>query len=450
MISLPRSLQGRVLALVLSLVAVVWFGTSTLTWFDAHRELDELLDAHLAQAAALLVVQQSHEGAEEEQDPDSPTLHRYAPTVVFQVFHEGRLTLRSASAPDSPMLNLGANNDEGFGTVSIAGSAWRVFATRAGDRDLQVFVGEQMGARSSILWAVMRSTLWPTLLALPLLSLAIWWAVRQGVDPLTRLERQLAERHPEALTPVSVEGTPTEMEPMLIALNGLFSRIDTLIESERRFTADAAHELRTPIAAIRTQAQVAMGESDDVKRKHALQSTLAGCDRAARLVEQLLTLSQLDAGVAPSLVRIELNAVVREAIAELVPFALGKRQLIEFDDTENCTVRGDVTLISVLVRNLVDNAIRYSPPGGRVRVALTRTPSDVHLEVQDSGPGLSPADMARVGERFFRVVGSGQSGSGLGWSIIRRIVTAHRAVLQIGRSPELGGLMVDVTWDLRS
>jgi len=296
----------------------------------------------------------------------------------------------------------------------------------------------------------MRSTLWPTLLALPLLSLAIWWAVRRGAEPLTRLERQLAERHPGALTPVSVEGVPTEMVPMLIALNGLFERIETLIESERRFTADAAHELRTPIAAIRTQAQVATGESDDSKRRHALQATLAGCDRAARLVEQLLTLSQLDAGTAPLLVPVNLNAVIRDVVADLVPIALGKRQLIEFEDTGICSIQGDATLMAVLARNLVDNAIRYTPPGGRVRVALSGTPPHVRLEVQDSGPGMSPADMARVGERFFRIVGSEQSGSGLGWSIVRRIVAAHRAVLQIGRSPELGGLNVSVQWDRQS
>ncbi|MFZ2389626.1 MAG: histidine kinase dimerization/phospho-acceptor domain-containing protein, partial [Polaromonas sp.] len=299
MIRLPRSLQGRLLVLVLSVVVVVWLATAVLTWFDVRSELDELLDGHLAQGAALLVAQQAQEIDEGEPGIDAPTLHRYAPKVAFQVFHEGRLALRSANAPVTPMVEAEKRFKTGFKTVQIDGTAWRVFAARGAERDVQVYVGEQVSSRASILWAVLRSTLWPMAVALPLLALALWWAVYRGVAPLHRLGRALAGRQPQALYPVALDGAPSEMRPMVNSLNGLFERISALLESERRFTADAAHELRTPIAAIRAQAQVALGEADDFRRRHALQSTLEGCDRATRLVEQLLTLSRLEAVDAP-------------------------------------------------------------------------------------------------------------------------------------------------------
>ncbi|CAN5235399.1 ATP-binding protein [soil metagenome] len=443
---LPRSLQGRLLTLVLGLVVFVWMLTAVATWFDARHELDELLDSHLAQAAALLVAQQSHEAAEMEQEIDTPTLHRYAPKVAFQVFHEGRLVLRSANAPALPMVANDGHPPSGFHTVRFDGSEWRVFATVGAAGDVQVFVGEQSTSRTSILWAVLRSTLWPLLLALPLLALTVWWAVRLGVGPLRQLGRVLAERDPHALAQVAVPGAPTEMAPMLDALNALFVRIGALMESERRFTADAAHELRTPIAAIRAQAQVALGESDDAQRRHALQATLEGCDRATRLVAQLLTLSRLEAGAEGTATEVELAGLVRGVVAQEAPQGLRKGQTIALDAAAACRVSGEATLLAVLVRNLVDNALRYSPPNATVRITVTSGSQEVRLRIEDSGQGLSDADMARLGERFFRVLGNGEGGSGLGWSIIRRIAAVHRATLSVSRSGSLGGLCVDVVW----
>jgi two-component system sensor histidine kinase QseC len=284
------------------------------------------------------------------------------------------------------------------------------------------------------------------LVALPLLALAAWWAVYRGVAPLRRLGRALAERQPHALHPVILDGAPSEMAPMLDALNGLLERIAELMESERRFTADAAHELRTPIAAIRAQAQVALGEADDALRRYALEATITGCDRAARLVEQLLTLSRLETGAGPAVILLDLSALVRRVVAEVAPQAIQKQQTIEVDAAEPGWVQGDGTLLAVLVRNLVDNAIRYSPPNALVKVAVSRQQAHVRLKVEDSGPGMTEQDLKRVGERFFRVIGSGQGGSGLGWSIVRRIAAVHRAEVRVGRSIVLGGLAVEIDW----
>ena len=444
--TLPRSLQGRLLVLVLGLVVGVWLASAAMTWVDVRHELDELLDSHLAQAAALLVAQQARDLEDDDRHLDAPTLHRYAPKVAFQVFHEGRLALRSANAPPRPMVDSAERMRGGFTTVQIDGQAWRVFTTHGAERDVQVYVGEQLSSRASILWAVLRSSLWPMLVALPLLALAIGWAVLRGTAPLRSLGRMLAERQPHALHPVVLDDAPSEMTPMLSALNGLFDRIGSLMESERRFTADAAHELRTPIAAIRAQAQVALGASDDAQRSHALRATLAGCDRVARLVDQLLTLARLEAGADATLALVDLSAVVRRVVADAAPQAWRRQQTVEVDAVEPCPVRGNEALLTVLVRNLVDNACRYSPDGAQAKVTVARQGAQVQLKVEDSGPGLAEQDMKRLGERFFRVLGSGQEGSGLGWSIVRRIAAAHQASVHVGRSRALGGLSIELEW----
>ncbi len=441
-----RSLQGQLLAWVLGLVVLVWLLTAAVTWFDARHELDELLDSHLAQAAALLVAQQTYGLGEDDREVDSPTLHRYAPKAAFQVFHEGRLAVRSANAPTAPMFGSADGNQSGFRTVSFSGSTWRVFGVTGAERDVQVFVGEQATSRDEILMAVLRSTMWPMMVALPVLALVVWWAVRRGILPLRRLSRVLGERSPQELRPVEVDGAPAEMVPALDALNGLLHRIGTLVESERRFTADAAHELRTPIAAIRAQAQVALGEADDGQRRHALQATLSGCDRATRLIDQLLTLARLETSAFTTLAEVDLGELVRRVIADLAPNAIDKHQEIALDATDGCVVKGDATLLAVLVRNLVDNAIRYSPAHATVKLTFTKTSGRVLLHVDDSGPGLHENDLNRIGERFFRVVGSGEDGSGLGWSIVRRIAAAHHAEVRLGRSRLLGGLAVEVEW----
>lgn len=443
MIKPSHSLQGRLLVLVLGVVVAVWIATAVMTWFDARHELDELLDSHLTQAAALLVVQQVRE-IEDKHGIDAPTLHRYAPKVAFQVFHEARLVLRSANAPMVPMIRSGRNFKTGFATVPIDGTAWRVFAAYGAESDVQVFVGETIPARTAILWAVLRSTLWPMALALPLLTLAAWWAVYSGVAPLRRLGRTLARRQPQELHPIAHDGISAEMMPMVDALNNLFERIGNLLESERRFTADAAHELRTPIAAIRAQAQVAMGEADYTQRQHALQSTLDGCDRATRLVEQLLTLSRLEAVEGPTMAIIDLTALTQRVAAEIAPKAIGKNQKLEFEGSEHCGIRGDETLMTILVRNLVDNAVRYSPPSAHIKVTVRKKPGRVLLNVEDNGPGLNEDERRRLGERFFRVPGNDESGSGLGWSIVRRIAAVHKLDVQVASSTEVGGLAIRV------
>ena len=446
----PRSLQARLLGLLLALLCVVWLVTALMTWIDARHELDELLDSHLAQAAALLVVQQTR--AEDDDVADVPMLHKYAPKVAFQVFHEGQLVMRSPNVDPKPLATINA----GFSTVQRDdGSTWRVFATRGAADDVQVYVAEQDDSRSAILQAMLRSVLLPPLFALPLLALLIWWAVRRELKPLSQLSRQLKDRdgrQAQALAPLPLDQLPMDIHPVVEALNGLFQRLDQMLSAEQRFTADAAHELRTPIAAIRAQAQVAQGAgSNHAQREQALQATLAGCDRASRLVDQLLTLARLEAdpggAAAADPVRlVDLRSVAQRTAAELAPTALARQQDLALDAASTALVPGPEVLIGVLLRNLLDNALRYSPPGAQVTMRIDTQAGHTALSVEDSGAGLSEPEMARLGERFYRVTGQTLPGSGLGWSIVRRIAQATGAQLQLGGSERLGGLAVTVRW----
>jgi two-component system sensor histidine kinase QseC len=445
MILAPRlqSLQARLLAPLLGLLTAVWLGTLLLTWFDVGHELDELLDGHLAQAAALLVIQQAADKHPESID-DTPVLHKYAPRVMFQVFHEGQLVLRSANAGTTPLSAHGL----GFSTERLGdGKQWRIFTALGAENDVQVFVGEMLESRDSILLAVLQGVLAPLALALPLLTLLGWWVVRRGLAPLRKLSLLLGQRQPQALEPLSVELLPTEMKPMVQALNDLLERVGVMLAFERRFTADAAHELRTPIAGIRAQAQVALGAGNDsAQREHALRSTLAGCDRATRLVEQLLTLARLEAAPAAALSAVDLSQAARRVGADLAGAALTRHQTIELIADVGCVVTGDEILIGVLLRNLIDNAMRYSPDGAHIQVLVQAHAQQVMLCVEDSGPGMTESELARLGERFFRVLGNAQPGSGLGWSIVKRIAHVYGATLRVGRSTALGGLAVTVLW----
>jgi two-component system sensor histidine kinase QseC len=268
---------------------------------------------------------------------------------------------------------------------------------------------------------------------------------------LQRLRQALLKRDTQTLKPVSLPDTPQEVQPMLDALNDLLQRLAQRMETERRFTADAAHELRTPIAAIRAQAQVALtSASNDQVRQHALQDTLLGCDRASRVVEQLLTLARVDGPQDVVSEPFRLDQLAQHILADLAPEALRRGQTLELLAPDALQVNGQSTLWHILLRNLVDNALRYSPDGAVVRIQIERMArGQVTVTVQDSGPGLSPADTARLGERFFRVLGTVATGSGLGWSIVRHIAALQHIDVQVGRSADLGGLQVTLRYPHR-
>ena len=442
----PRSLQTRLLTTVLTLVLVAWGIAAALAWHETDEEVSDLLDAHLAQTAALLRLQPLDE-LDENRLNEAPELDKHQPHVVFQLWHEDQLLARSASAPQEPLTQ---RRKRGFADSQVDGKAWRVFVTQGRESDVRIVVGELQSVRREIVQASLTSILKPMLWAIPLLALGIWWAVRGSVQPLGRLGHAVAARQPQSLESLSTAGVPPEVLPLVTALNELFERMARLLATEQQFTADAAHELRTPIAGIRMQAQVAQGATNTQERATALQATVQGCDRATRLVEQLLQLARLDAEATPdSGSSAPLADVARQVAADLQATAERRQQRILLREpiAPGVHIPLPEPLARVLLRNLLDNALRYSPEGAEVQLQMDDQ-GDGHgqLGVEDSGPGLTPEEQARLGERFFRVLGTGQSGSGLGWSIIQRIARLHRLQVGTDTSPDLGGLCVTVRW----
>ena len=429
-----RSLRRRVLALALSAVAFVWLCAAVYSYVDARHEANEILDGYLAQSAALLAAQASDD-LDELDVEHAPQLHKYARRVAFQIWDRGRvLRLHSANAPDRRLME----REEGFGDVEIDGQRWRVFSSWDRKRRFLVQVAEERGARDAIAASVGRGLLTPLLLALPALAVLLWWAIASGLRPLRALGEQVARREPGNLAPLESASPPSEVAPLVASLNHLFARVTESVARERQFTDDAAHELRTPIAALRTQAQVALGATTDADRARALGQVMIGCDRAARLVDQMLTLARLDPARSDHPAEpCDLSAIVRTVLADAAPIAMDKSIDVELAASAAAVVNGDPTLLAVLARNLVDNAIRYGAAGVNVQVTVARHPETVELRIADDGPGVPPAELVHLGKRFYRQSETREAGSGLGLSIVQRIAEVHRATVTF-RAPDTG------------
>jgi two-component system sensor histidine kinase QseC len=434
------SLKQRLLVLALMAITLVWLGVTAFTYHNARKEFDEVLDAHLAQAAALLVVQSSHE-LDELETEHAPLLHKYARRVAFQVWNkEHQLRLHSANAPQQPL----ASEELGFSDHTIDGHRWRVFSTWNESAEFLIQVAERADVRDELARGIAGNMLKPLFISLPLLALLLWIAVARGLRPLDKLTREVEQRAPDNLAALDASSAPREVVPLIERLNRLFTRIEASMQKERRFTADAAHELRTPVAAIKAQAQVARAACSEAERNHALDNAILGCDRAAHLIEQLLTLARIDTLGNDVTEVCQLRVVAAEVIAAIAPAALSQHVRLELTEGAEVEARCNSVLIRILLRNLIDNAVRHTQPGTSVWVSITNQQGLASLSVNDNGPGIPEAELARVSERFYRPIGTSASGSGLGLSIVNRIAEIHGASLRIAPQNEGQGLSVTV------
>jgi len=433
------SLRRRLLTLLLTGVVVAWVATTLLAYLRAHHELDELLDAHLARAADLIVAQAGDE-LEEVRLESLADVGPYDPVLVFQVWRDDTLLMWTPDAPQSRLSPV----ESGFSDATVGGRDWRVFSGRDQEARLLVQVAEDHATRERLLRHYALSSLPVLLFGLPLLGLLVWIVVGAAVRPLAALGDEVGRRGPVDLEPLRVKGVPREVQPLLERLNALFARIGESLRSERRFTSDAAHELRTPIAAIRAQAEVARQETEPARRDAALARLIEGCDRAARLVDQMLLLARLDQspqGSAPSVTR--LDRVAAQVLAELAPAALEQGVAIELSADTPVEAAADAALVAVLLRNLVENAVRHGGPPGPVRVHCEAAGTGTRLTVEDSGPGVPDGQLGELGGRFFRAAGARGAGSGLGLSIVERIAESCAARVDY-RAGGRGGLLVTV------
>lgn len=437
------SLRARVVGAVLVTVVATLAVAGWLAWTAARDALDARLDGHLAEAATLLVVQQGIEVPDGDFDLDVPALSHARARVAFQVFRGAVLRQYSTSAADWPATRAGLP-DHGFVTVLRAGQAWRLFVAQGQEHDLHVVVGEQIAARDTIARAVLGSQVLPWLAALPVLVGLVLLAVRLALAPLTALTAELASRDQNLLMPLAPVPAPVELQPVRDALDRLFARLAVERERERRFIADAAHELLTPVATIRAQVQVAAGSITPDQQAHSLERALLGCDRASHLVRQLLQLSRLEHADAAGQGPVDLAPLVRASLAAHYPQATQRDQTLMLCGADPCPALADAGLMEILLRNLVDNGLRYGVAGGTLRVTLAQERRICQLTVENSGPPPDAAVLAQLGERFYRALGTGASGSGLGISIVTRIVAVQNGTLDFSASPDLGGLRVRI------
>lgn len=439
------SLRTRLLA---SLLAIAFVGGSTIAWFsysDVRAKTNQLFDAELAQSADILIQIAAHEAEETRINLKHRDFgHPYQVRIAFQIWNENKvLVLRTANAPLAQLAAF----EEGYRDSDFAGQAWRVFSRWDDQHDYLIQVGELQDVREDIAHDIAINMLLPALLGIPLAGVLLWFAVSHGLKPLTVLVRQLEQRPANAIDPIPAAGAPKELSPLINALNRLFDRVARAFEMERRFTADAAHELRSPLAALKTHVQVALGATSDAERDQALNQAVVGVDRATRLIEQLLTLARVDPGamiVGES--KIDLHGIVKQCLAGIAPKAFEKNISVMLSESAPCWVAGNEQMLEVLARNLIDNAIRYTPGGGEVEVSVSQTAGQVSLNVTDSGPGIPPEERRRVFDRFYRILGSGESGSGLGLAIVEQIARPHGATISLADGKNGRGLSVDVVF----
>jgi len=426
------SIRRKLLVALLAALGVTGVAASGATWFEVRRQANQLFDYHLEQMALSLADQPL--AASAALVPQLGLGQDY----VVQVWDSGGV-LAYISKNGAPLPPASS----GFDDVGVDGEDWRVFTLEAPDRTIQVAAPAEL--RSGQATAMALRILVPILATIPVYGLIIWLIVGEGLRPLNQIARAIRRRQPASLEPLPQARLPEEVAPLVSELNALLARLREALDRQKRFTADAAHELRSPLTALQVQLDMLARARTPEENRAALEALRAGMKRAARLVEQMLTMARLEpeAQLAQP-AAVALDALAAQVAGELEPLAEARRIELRLERLESVAVRGDATALHALARNLIDNAIRYAPAGGAVRLAAFAEDGSAFLVVEDDGPGIPPAERARVFDRFYRLPGSHAEGSGLGLAIARQVADAHGAEIALGDAAGGHGLRVTV------
>jgi len=442
------SIRGRLLIILLILFGLGWLVLAGLTYNSTRHETEELFDAQLAQSARVLLSLSVHELEEEVPEQLEQAIiglkpgHAYEEKLAFQIWKQDTLFLRSSNAPAAHMTGT-----IGYSDQTIGGNLWRVFSLTEKDRGITIEVGERYELRNELIYKILLDTLLPILLTFPVLALLLWTGINRGLAPMKRIASEIARRSPQQLEPLNGRDgeVPEEIRPLTTSLNNLLARLKEALDSERRFTANASHELRTPLAGLKTQAQVALRATTSAERKHALEQIIRGVDRATHLVTQLLTLARLDPDVAiSSYEQIDLVKLCSAIQSDLAPFAQEKQIELKLEENGQGQIMGNESALTIMLRNLVDNAIRYTPERGRIAVCVAPTADSVELTITDTGPGIPQVERVNVFDRFYRAPGNNASGCGLGLSIARRVAEMHGTRIELDTPASGEGLLVRI------
>ena len=426
------SIRRRTLTLIIGLMLVGVAVISLFNLHDSNHEIAEVYDAQLAQNARLLQgvmrmpmagkqhadLYQAFNKALGEADPRVDG-HPYESKLAFQVWsHNGEVLVHTASAPSfsSPPATPGFSD-----VVDLNNRHWRAFLLLDKQNDLKIWVGERDDVRADLVDRIVRHTLWPNVLGSLILAAMIWLAIGWGLKPLENMAATLRARHSGSLEPLQLNPLPSELEPMQAALNRMLAQIQEVLGRERRFIADAAHEMRTPLAVLRVHAQNLLEAGTEQERRESLQFLISGVDRASRLVNQLLTMARLEPkSNPPPLQRIDVSETVRNSLVQLTPWLLSKHLELAFEDSAQALhVMASTAAIDIAVSNLITNAANFSPENGVITVKLSEADGWCLLSVEDQGPGIDEADRARLFERFYSR--GNANGAGLGLTIVNTI-----------------------------
>jgi two-component system OmpR family sensor kinase len=433
-----HSIRRQLLVWLLALVIVGVGFAGWLIYRQALAEANELFDYQLEQIAAALPSEPFSSVLQSNSDSDEG--------VVIQIWNRNGVLMYYSH----PRVPLAPHAELGFSTETTPRGVWRVYSAIVGDNVVQL--AQPVSIRNRLAAGVAWRTLWPLVVLLPLLGVAVWVIIGRGLAPLQRVTRALDTRHPEALDPLPDNRLPAEVRPVVNALNGLLERLATALDTQKAFVADAAHELRTPLAAVQIQSQLVARAKDDASRKEALDDLQAGITRATRLAEQLLALARSEPDGKSATTPVDLHALLDDCVGAYVLLAQQRGVDLGIEANEAATIQGDPNALRVMFNNLIDNATKYTPRGGRVDVSLQVDHGQPLVRIADSGQGIPADERERVFDRFYRV-GTGASrartdvaGSGLGLAIVRRIAVQHDATVVLSES-ETGGLLVSVRFN---
>jgi two-component system OmpR family sensor kinase len=438
-----HSLRGRLLWFLLAAITIAAVAQAAIAYRTALHDADHIFDYHMQQMALSLRSTTPLTAAITPADPNAAIDPNAGnDDLVVQVWSpDGVRMFRSVSRASLPQRAV-----LGFSNVKANGTTYRVFSIQSNNQTLQV--AQDMAVRRNMAGNLALRTLAPIAVMMPILMLVVWWVVSESLTPVARVRKQVASRQADDLSPVSEAGLPDEVRPLVHELNLLFGRVRTAFDAQQNFVADAAHELRTPLAALKLQALSLERADTDEARKVAQGRITAGVERATRLVEQLLVLARQEAGAAEGAAAapVDLADLARRTVSEMVGVAQAKGVDLGLQHADAARVHGQAGALAILMRNLIDNAVKYTPGGGTVDVAVDVVQGATVLTVEDSGPGIPAEERERVFDRFYRIAGSEAAGSGLGLAIIRAIAERHGAKLALDASERLGGLQVSVTF----
>jgi len=449
-----RSLRTRLLVALLAIVVVAWMvaaGTWLLINIDEQSIWDRTLRSTAKTALAslppnfdrVIADPASEKGSAQFVRPEGAEAQS---EIAVQVWVNGEHVVRT---PSSPAVPLKPDFVNGFADQRIDGQVWRVYDVSDASGKVHVQAGKSPRQRADDVLRIAGAGGLAALLLLILPGIAIWWVTRWSFTPIDELRRTIATREALDLKPLPIGKLLVEVQPLVESFNALLLRLDSAIENERRFIADAAHELRTPLAVLLAQVQLVLNADDVAEKNAAAKQLAAGVERSARLSEQLLDMARLDSGNdVPERTELDLSDIVVLVARDFENTARHRSQSIGIH-VETAPIRANIDDIGILLRNLLDNALRYGNEGGRVdissRLAQRGGARVARLSVSDDGPGVPVNERTRIFRRFHRVAGVGGSGSGIGLSLVQRIVTAHGGSIDVGPGPQGRGLEI-VVW----